>query len=48
MRLRNRTAALTSLAGYGVHDPLMVGVQQDGTPGTEHRYCNAGQAGAAA
>ncbi|WP_327108673.1 serine hydrolase domain-containing protein [Nonomuraea glycinis] len=31
MRLRDRTAALTSLAGYGVHDPLMVGVQQDGT-----------------
>lgn len=80
MRLRDRTAALTSLAGYGVHDPLMVGVQRDGTPpvfltsgrtaagepltadtigagviqalarldhlvstpGTEHRYCNAG------
>ena len=31
-RLRDRTAALTALAGYGAHDPLMVGVQQDGAP----------------
>jgi CubicO group peptidase (beta-lactamase class C family) len=31
-RLRERTAALTALAGYGAHDPLMIGVQQDGAP----------------
>jgi CubicO group peptidase (beta-lactamase class C family) len=31
-RLHERTAALTRLAGYGIHDPLMVGVQQDSAP----------------
>jgi CubicO group peptidase (beta-lactamase class C family) len=31
-RLPDRTAALIRLAGYGVHDPLVVGVQQDGAP----------------
>jgi hypothetical protein len=32
MRLHDRTAALTSLAGYSAQDPLMVGVQQDSAP----------------
>jgi hypothetical protein len=31
-RLHDRTAALTGLAGYGAHDPPMVGVRQDSAP----------------
>lgn len=32
MRLHDRTAALIRLAGYGIDDPLMVGVQQGSAP----------------